>query len=82
MIIVNHHHQDSHLKPDACGVLVIVEDFMHRGILLLKRSHQALMIAMVVKVIDMTSVIDMSRRTLSVNTAMIMMMSVMMKKIK
>ena len=41
-----HHDQDDqqvdHLEPDARGVLVIVEDFMHRGVLLLKRSHQAL----------------------------------------
>ena len=62
-MIIDHsyHHQDGHLQPDACGVLVIVEDFMHRGILLLKRSHQALivdvMMVMVVNIIEITSII-------------------------
>ena len=31
-----------HLQPDAGGVLVIVEDLVHRRVLRLKTSHQAL----------------------------------------
>ena len=31
-----------HLQPDAGGVLVIVEDLVHRRVLSLKTSHQAL----------------------------------------
>ena len=34
--------QGDHLQPDAGGVLVIVEDLVHRRVLRLKTSHQAL----------------------------------------
>ena len=42
MITMWHGVSSEHLEPDAGGVLVIVEDLVHRRVLRLKTSHQAL----------------------------------------
>ena len=42
MITMWHRVSSEHLQPDAGGVLVIVEDLVHRRVLRLKTSHQAL----------------------------------------
>ena len=41
-ITMSHGVSSDHLQPDAGGVLVIVEDLVHRRVLSLKTSHQAL----------------------------------------
>ena len=42
IITMWHGVSSDHLQPDAGGVLVIVEDLVHRRVLSLKTSHQAL----------------------------------------